>query len=64
MSFARRTFSLAELTEDVPVRNVSTAADERDRAGQTGRVVDDVVAAPLSVGEGNAEAAGTDPSAT
>ena len=35
--FPRRTFSLAELTEDVPVRNVSPAPNERECAGQTGK---------------------------
>jgi hypothetical protein len=35
----------------VPVRNVSPAANERDRACQTGEVADDVVVALLSAGE-------------
>jgi len=35
-----------------PVRSVSPAPNERDRAGQTGEVIDDVVVAVLGAGEG------------
>ena len=37
VSSARGTFSPAELAEILPVRNVSPAANEHDRAGQTGK---------------------------
>ena len=47
-------FGLAELAGDEAVRNVSPAANVGDRAGQTGKVVDDVVVALLGVGEGEA----------
>jgi len=48
----------------MPVRNVPPAANERDHAGQTGEVTDDVVGAPLGAGVGEAEVAGTDPPGT
>jgi hypothetical protein len=49
----RGTFNLAELAAEVPVRNVSPAANEHDRWSDR-EVADGVVGALLSVGEGEA----------